>query len=111
MPEQIGPKVSIEAHCGACVYKRSESYRAQGDSGWNHYCEHPDRGGKSIDSYAAPSWCPLRDAAIDRATGRGALGVLRKVDEDARRVEGYLGRQEPASPLLAEIRALLKEVG
>jgi uncharacterized protein DUF3850 len=39
------------------------------------------------------------------------IDMLRKVDADARRVEHYLGRAEPASPLLAEIRAFLAEVG
>jgi hypothetical protein len=40
---------------------------------------------------------------------REAGALLIKVDADARKVETYLGRSEPASPLLAEIRAWLKE--
>lgn len=56
----VGPHITIRASCYGCPCERSESYRVQGDSGHDIYCDHPEVAGKRVgDSrWDTPDWCP-----------------------------------------------------
>lgn len=61
MPRIHGPRIQIKASCFDCVHCISESYRVQGDSGYNVYCNHPKFPEKkhiSSSSWNTPDWCP-----------------------------------------------------
>ena len=65
--ERIGPTVTVKRSCSGCKYERSQSYRVQGDSGHDIYCDHPDSGGKVVGdtNWSTPEWCPaLKPAAV-----------------------------------------------
>ena len=57
---RVGPRLNVEASCYGCAYERSVSYRVQGDSGHDIYCDHPDAGGKRVGDtrWSTPDWCP-----------------------------------------------------
>lgn len=77
MSERIGPSVTVSRSCCGCKYERSQSYRVQGDSGHDIYCDHPDVDGKQVGdtSWRTPDWCPAiqppheaqREAATEAA--------------------------------------------
>lgn len=61
---RIGPKLTLDATCYECIYKRSERYTAQGNSGADVYCVHPSSlvDGKQRHvgdtTWRTPVWCP-----------------------------------------------------
>lgn len=70
--KQQGPMVRIEATCSGCVYVQSARYAAQGDSGCDVSCAHPNNPGKSIGdtTWCTPDWCPLLPLAIEKLRGK-----------------------------------------
>lgn len=58
--ERIGPSVTVKRSCMGCKYERSQSYRVQGDSGHDIFCDHPEAGGKTVGdtNWSTPDWCP-----------------------------------------------------
>jgi hypothetical protein len=113
MSERCGPLVQIRAlvYCEGCPEQIFPDRRSAAD-GIGVSCRLT---GADVTSGNTPCSCPLRQKAVDEANAKDpgvrAFELVRKVDADARRVEHYLGRLQPASPLLAEIRAFLEEVG
>jgi hypothetical protein len=65
--KRVGPALSIRASCVGCAFERSVSYRVQGDSGSDVYCDHPDANGKRVADtrWDTPEWCPA-GAAMHR---------------------------------------------
>lgn len=61
-----GPFLRITATCSGCDFNRTESYRVQGDSGHDVYCDHPTEPGKRVaDSrWETPDWCPLGETML-----------------------------------------------
>jgi hypothetical protein len=67
--KRVGPKLTVLRDCYGCAHHSSESYRVQGDSGYEHYCDHSERrhiGGSS----RTPDWCPAERQAQPDAADR-----------------------------------------
>jgi hypothetical protein len=67
--KRVGPKLNVLRDCYGCAHHSSESYRVQGDSGYEHYCDHSERrhiGGSS----RTPDWCPAERQAQPHAADR-----------------------------------------
>ena len=63
-----GPSVQFDASCFGCAYEHREHYAAQGDSGCNVTCMHPDASHKrdiGDTNWTTPKWCPLLAVAIE----------------------------------------------
>lgn len=71
--KRIGPAVTTERSCLGCYHERAESYRRQGDSGHEVYCDHPTSDGRRVGdtSWSTPDWCPitLRTAPATKTAG------------------------------------------
>lgn len=70
-----GPRVRLDLSCDGCAHESSVSYRVQGDSGHDVYCNHPSLGKRrevGDTRWTTPAWCPLRDAAITTAVAEDA---------------------------------------
>ena len=67
--KRIGPSCRLDIHCFGCLHCRGVSYTCQGDSGVDYYCDNPQR--KVEQNHIGdcrtntPSWCPVRDEAIN----------------------------------------------
>jgi hypothetical protein len=64
-----GPRLTLELSCLGCEHERSESYRAQGDSGQKVFCTHAAVNGEKYvgdTRWDTPSWCPERTPDIVR---------------------------------------------
>lgn len=83
-----GPRLRVVASCNGCQHVRSESYRVQGDSGTNVFCDHPRATERVVGdtTWDTPKWCPefsaaLREVGMDKVDVQAALhyakGVLR----------------------------------
>lgn len=56
-----GPTVTVKMSCLNCTHEHSESYRVQGDSGHDVYCNHGDAKRRIGDTtWDTPAWCPLK---------------------------------------------------
>lgn len=56
-----GPRINIKVTCFGCRHEVSESYRVQGDSGHDIYCQHPtlsERKRVGDTCWDTPNWCP-----------------------------------------------------
>lgn len=65
-----GPRITVSASCFNCTHEKSESYKAQGDSGHNVSCTHPsapEQGYVGDSTWTTPKWCPLLAAALQAA--------------------------------------------
>lgn len=68
MKTQTGPKVTISFSCSDCQYCKSESYRCQGDSGHDVFCEHPnfeERKRVGDTNWNTPDYCPYKKEALE----------------------------------------------
>lgn len=60
-----GPRITIKASCLNCVHESSESYRVQGDSGHDVYCNvGSERRHIGDTTWNTPKWCPFLAQAI-----------------------------------------------
>jgi hypothetical protein len=59
MSKRQGPYLMIEASCQGCEHVHSERYVAQGDSGYEVYCQHPAGRRSVAGTWQTPNWCPL----------------------------------------------------
>jgi hypothetical protein len=63
---QQGPSLRLVATCWGCDFKRSVSYRVQGDSGTDVSCAHPAGNGYIGDTtWDTPKWCPFLKQATE----------------------------------------------
>jgi hypothetical protein len=95
----IGPK--IKHHCMGCECHEQERYQCQGDSGFDHYCKHPDfPERKSIgDSYITPEWCPVLQkqwivqipAELNPKTASLILGFAQAMAEKLKKAQDKYG--------------------
>ena len=80
MSEKVeGPGFHLSASCFRCDYWTSESYRVQGDSGQDVFCNHPSVEKKQVgDSrWDTPDWCPV----VDLPSIRAAVSAITRAKE------------------------------